>query len=81
MNREKRLEQEVAYHSHLELKCVYGYVIPPYDMWFVFQSDFTEKNPFIEQSFIFLHEVQVLTEVGCIRGKSQHFPVKNLKKS
>lgn len=28
----------------------------------------------------FLHEVQVLTEVGCIRGKSQHFPVKNLKK-
>lgn len=46
-------------------------------MWGLSFSRCPEKNSFIEQFLHSLYAVQVLRKVGWVRGKSQHFPVKN----
>lgn len=78
--REKRLEQEVAYHSHFGTEM---------RLWVHYTSLWCEvclslvvprKEPIHWAILPFFICSSILTEVGCVRGKAQHFPVKNLKK-
>lgn len=78
--REKRLEQEVAYHSHFGTEM---------HLWVHYTSLWCEvclslvvprKEPIHWAILPFFICSSILTEVGCVRGKSQHFAVKNLKK-